>query len=67
MKHYGTWFSDETQQVRLMTGLDNVEGIFQPIWLCDSISGAVLYFMTSKVELHQILSGTASNSILKLK
>ena len=33
----GTWFSDELGSVRLMVGLDDLKGLFQPKWFCDSM------------------------------
>lgn len=32
MWHYGTWFRDGIQGVRLMVGLHDPEGLFQPQW-----------------------------------
>jgi len=32
MWHYGTWFRDGIQGIRLMVGLHDPEGLFQPQW-----------------------------------
>ena len=48
MTEHRTWFSDGTQLVRLMVGLDEPEVIFKFRLFCDSISGVLLCLLISK-------------------
>jgi len=35
--HLGSWFSDGLDSVRLTVGLDDLKGLFQSKWFCDSV------------------------------